>query len=194
MSTGMKTLFNLFKLRIGTLIMITALGGMAVASGPALSLAQVLVLALSVLVASASAGAFNQYIEADSDRLMVRTRRRAFASGALEAFVDFVEHRVDVGTLDAAETLAVIDELHSQQVRVDALAVAREVHRAGIARGGLGKLGGGPGVQPELVDDGDGLLLHGGGVLRPSPACASRLPCRRRAPWPPRPRAAGRGR
>jgi len=38
---------------------------------------------LSVLVASASAGAFNQYIEADSDRLMVRTRRRAFASGAL---------------------------------------------------------------------------------------------------------------
>jgi heme o synthase len=43
------------------------------------------VLALSVLVASASAGAFNQYIEADSDRLMVRTRRRAFASGALEA-------------------------------------------------------------------------------------------------------------
>jgi protoheme IX farnesyltransferase len=49
-----------------------------------LSLAQVLVLALSVLVASASAGAFNQYIEADSDRLMVRTRRRAFASGALK--------------------------------------------------------------------------------------------------------------
>jgi protoheme IX farnesyltransferase len=39
--------------------------------------------ALSVLVASASAGAFNQYIEADSDRLMARTRRRAFASGAL---------------------------------------------------------------------------------------------------------------
>ena len=32
-------------------------------------------LALSVLVASASAGAFNQYVEADSDRLMARTRR-----------------------------------------------------------------------------------------------------------------------
>jgi protoheme IX farnesyltransferase len=71
-------------MRIGVLIMITALGGMAIASGPGLSLAQVLVLALSVLVASASAGAFNQYIEADSDRLMVRTRRRAFASGALK--------------------------------------------------------------------------------------------------------------
>ena len=42
-------------------------------------------LALSVLVASASAGAFNQYVEADSDRLMARTRGRAFASGALRA-------------------------------------------------------------------------------------------------------------
>jgi protoheme IX farnesyltransferase len=42
------------------------------------------VLALSVLVASASAGAFNQYVEAESDRLMARTRSRAFASGALQ--------------------------------------------------------------------------------------------------------------
>jgi protoheme IX farnesyltransferase len=80
----LRTVLGVFKMRIGVLIMITALGGMAIASGPGLSLAQLLVLALSVLVASASAGAFNQYIEADSDRLMVRTRRRAFASGALK--------------------------------------------------------------------------------------------------------------
>jgi protoheme IX farnesyltransferase len=83
-ATGLlRTVLGVFKMRIGVLIMITALGGMAIASGPGLSLVQVAVLALSVLVASASAGAFNQYIEADSDRLMVRTRRRAFASGAL---------------------------------------------------------------------------------------------------------------
>jgi len=57
-ATGLlRTVLGVFKLRIGTLIMITALGGMAIANGPALSLAQVLVLALSVLVASASAGA-----------------------------------------------------------------------------------------------------------------------------------------
>ena len=79
----LRTVLGLFKLRIGTLIMITALAGMAMASGPGLSLAQVVVLALSVLVASAAAGAFNQYVEADSDRLMVRTRNRAFATGAL---------------------------------------------------------------------------------------------------------------
>jgi protoheme IX farnesyltransferase len=78
-----RTVIGIFKLRIGVLIMITALAGMAVTPGPALGLWQVVVLALSVLVASASAGAFNQYIEADSDRLMARTRNRAFASGAL---------------------------------------------------------------------------------------------------------------
>jgi protoheme IX farnesyltransferase len=79
-----RTVLGLFKLRIGTLIMITALAGMASAGGPALSLPQVLVLALSVLVASGAAGAFNQFVEAESDRLMARTRGRAFATGVLQ--------------------------------------------------------------------------------------------------------------
>ena len=79
-----RTVLGIFKLRIGVLIMISALAGMAITPGRALSLWQVLVLALSVLTASASAGAFNQFAEADSDRQMVRTRRRAFASGALK--------------------------------------------------------------------------------------------------------------
>ncbi|MDP2770201.1 MAG: heme o synthase [Giesbergeria sp.] len=78
-----RDVISLFKLRIGVLIMITALVGMAVSPGPAPSLVQVLVLALSVLIASASAGAFNQYVEHESDRLMARTRKRAFATGAL---------------------------------------------------------------------------------------------------------------
>ncbi|HXE46901.1 MAG TPA: heme o synthase [Ramlibacter sp.] len=78
-----RDVLSLFKLRIGTLIMVTALVGLAVTPGAALSLGQVLVLALSVLVASASAGAYNQYAEHDTDRLMARTRRRAFVTGAL---------------------------------------------------------------------------------------------------------------
>ena len=78
-----RDVISLFKLRIGVLIMITALVGMAVSPGPAPSLVQVLVLALSVLIASASAGAFNQYVEHESDRLMARTRKRAFVTGAL---------------------------------------------------------------------------------------------------------------
>jgi protoheme IX farnesyltransferase len=78
-----RTVLGIFKLRIGVLIMITALAGLAITPGAAPSLGQVVVLALSVLVASAAAGGFNQYVEVDTDRLMTRTRRRAFASGAL---------------------------------------------------------------------------------------------------------------
>jgi protoheme IX farnesyltransferase len=78
-----RDVISLFKLRIGVLIMVTALVGLVVTPGASLDAGQVLVLALSVLVASASAGAFNQYVEHDSDRLMARTRRRAFVTGAL---------------------------------------------------------------------------------------------------------------
>jgi heme o synthase len=78
-----RDVISLFKLRIGMLIMITALVGAAVTPGAALGAGQALVLALSVLVASASAGAFNQYVEHESDRLMARTRGRAFVTGAL---------------------------------------------------------------------------------------------------------------
>jgi protoheme IX farnesyltransferase len=78
-----REVLSLFKLRIGVLIMVTALVGLVVTPGAPLQIGQVLVLALSVLVASASAGAFNQYVEHDEDRLMARTRRRAFVTGAL---------------------------------------------------------------------------------------------------------------
>ncbi len=78
-----RDVLGLFKLRIGFMIMITALVGLAVTPGPALGAFKLLVLALAVLVASASAGAFNQYYERDADRLMTRTRGRAFVTGAL---------------------------------------------------------------------------------------------------------------
>jgi protoheme IX farnesyltransferase len=79
----LRLVFGLFKLRIGVVIMVTALAGLAVAPGPSPGVLQIVVLALSVLVASASAGAFNQYVEHDTDRLMARTRARAFVTGAL---------------------------------------------------------------------------------------------------------------
>ncbi len=78
-----RDVLGLFKLRISFMIMITALVGLVVTPGPAPDWSKLLVLALAVLVSSASAGAFNQYYERDSDRLMVRTRNRAFVTGAL---------------------------------------------------------------------------------------------------------------
>ena len=78
-----RDVLGLFKLRIGFMIMVTALVGLAVTPGPAPGGFKVLVLAFAVLVASASAGAFNQYYERDGDRLMARTRGRPFVTGAL---------------------------------------------------------------------------------------------------------------
>jgi protoheme IX farnesyltransferase len=78
-----RDVLGLFKLRIGVMIMVTALVGMVVTPGAPASAAQAMVLALSVLIASASAGAYNQYFERDVDHLMQRTRGRAFVTGAL---------------------------------------------------------------------------------------------------------------
>ncbi|MBK8764587.1 MAG: heme o synthase [Burkholderiaceae bacterium] len=79
----MRDVLSLFKLRIGFMIMITALVGMAVTPGPWPGVGPMIVLALSVIVSSAAAGAFNQYVDVESDRLMARTRGRAFVTGAV---------------------------------------------------------------------------------------------------------------
>jgi protoheme IX farnesyltransferase len=72
---------NLFKLRIGVIMMLTALVAMVITPGDALHWWQVVTLGLSVLVAAAAAGAFNQYYEVDLDRQMRRTRNRPFVTG-----------------------------------------------------------------------------------------------------------------
>ena len=82
-TSAIREVLGVFKLRIGMMIMITALAGLAVTPGQPLSVLQWLVLAVSVFLSSASAGAFNQYYEYESDRLMARTRTRAFVTGSL---------------------------------------------------------------------------------------------------------------
>jgi len=77
-------LVDLFKLRIGMMMAITALAGFAVTPGRELSGIQMLLLALLTLFASASAGAFNQYAERDLDARMDRTKNRPFVTDTLE--------------------------------------------------------------------------------------------------------------
>jgi protoheme IX farnesyltransferase len=81
----LKDLLSVFKLRIGFAIMLCAVAGLAVAPGPALDAWQIVVLALAVLLSSASAGAFNQYAERDLDAAMRRTAKRPFVTGRFEA-------------------------------------------------------------------------------------------------------------
>ncbi|HEX6297840.1 MAG TPA: heme o synthase [Burkholderiales bacterium] len=81
----MKAVLNLFKVRIGVAIAFAAAAGLAVEEGSAkTTFVEGLSLVLAVLVASAAAGAFNQYVEHDLDRRMARTRNRPFVTGALK--------------------------------------------------------------------------------------------------------------
>ena len=76
-------LIDIFKLRIGLFMVITALAGYAVTPGVELSALELTLLALVTLGASGAAGAFNQYMEWDLDRLMPRTASRPFVTGAV---------------------------------------------------------------------------------------------------------------
>jgi len=80
----MKAFINLFKVRIGVAIAFAAAAGLAVERGSGIDLLEKVVLVLAVLVASAAAGAFNQYVERDLDVKMARTRNRPFVTGTLK--------------------------------------------------------------------------------------------------------------
>lgn len=75
---------SILKLRIGSFVALAALVGVMTGGG-ALDPLETLVFTLAVLGAAGAAGAFNQYLERDTDRLMARTRHRPFASGILKA-------------------------------------------------------------------------------------------------------------
>ena len=77
-----REIIDIFKLRIGALMALTAVAGYVVTPGIRLSSLQLLLLALVVLGASAAAGAFNQFAEHDLDAKMTRTAKRAFVTGA----------------------------------------------------------------------------------------------------------------
>ncbi len=76
---------SLFKLRIGFMIMLTALVGVAFVPTGAPGGGTIAALALAVLLSSAAAGGFNQYYERDEDGRMARTRTRPFVTGTLRA-------------------------------------------------------------------------------------------------------------
>ncbi|UCH74511.1 MAG: protoheme IX farnesyltransferase [Rhodospirillales bacterium] len=76
-----RELCSVLKLRIGVAITVCALAGLAVTPGDAPPAWQIAILALAVLLSSASAGAFNHYVERDLDARMARTRNRPFVTG-----------------------------------------------------------------------------------------------------------------
>ena len=84
MRQRVRLFFDLFKLRIGFAIGLTALAGALAVPGATVDAWRVALLVACVIAASASAGAFNQYVERDLDARMGRTRNRAFVTGRLK--------------------------------------------------------------------------------------------------------------
>jgi protoheme IX farnesyltransferase len=80
----MAHLHILLKLRIGFVIMLTALAGLVITPGPSLAIWQILLLAAAVLCASSASGGFNHYHEIDIDARMRRTRHRPFVTGIMK--------------------------------------------------------------------------------------------------------------
>jgi protoheme IX farnesyltransferase len=73
------------KLRIGLEIALAAIAGAAVVPAVPGSGARVALVTLAVLLSACAAGAYNQYVEADIDALMQRTRNRPFVTGRFRA-------------------------------------------------------------------------------------------------------------
>ena len=104
----LKQMINLLKLRIGIIMMFTALVAMMITPGQALSGVEILVLALAVLISAGSAGAFNQYYEVDLDKLMPRTKNRPFVTGQFHKspmWLMFISLLLIVGVSSAAFVL-----------------------------------------------------------------------------------------
>ncbi len=81
----MREAIMVFKPRIALFIMLSALGGLAVAQGTVPDIWRVSVLMVSVFLAAGAAGAFNQWAERDLDAQMKRTAGRPFVTGQFTA-------------------------------------------------------------------------------------------------------------
>ncbi|MCC6248281.1 MAG: protoheme IX farnesyltransferase [Rubrivivax sp.] len=128
-----RLVLGIFKLRIAVLIMITALAGLAVVPEGRATFVQALVLALATLLAAGSAGAFNQFFEASSDRLMARTRQRAFASGALPRSAGWLLAIVAIGAAAVAAAAWVVNGMAALFVALGAITYAG-VYTVGLKR------------------------------------------------------------
>lgn len=73
------------KLRIGFAIMLSGLAGLAITPGATPEIWKIVVFSIAILLSSASAGAFNQFVERDLDATMKRTRNRPFVTGRFQA-------------------------------------------------------------------------------------------------------------
>jgi heme o synthase len=79
----LRSYIELFKMRIGVMIAVSAIMGYCAIAHHVDGL-EIVVLSVSMMLGSAAASVFNHWYDRDIDRMMQRTRNRPLASGALE--------------------------------------------------------------------------------------------------------------
>jgi protoheme IX farnesyltransferase len=83
LSKNIALIYQAGKVRLGFLIMACSLAGIAVSPTSSLTAMEIFALAVYVLVASSTSGAFNQWYERDIDAIMDRTKGRPFVTHEL---------------------------------------------------------------------------------------------------------------
>ena len=84
LTKNISLIYRAGKVRLGFLIKACTLAGIAVSPSSSLSALEIFALAVYVLVASSTSGAFNQWYERDIDAVMDRTKDRPFVTKELE--------------------------------------------------------------------------------------------------------------
>lgn len=106
---------SVLKLRIGVAIALTGVVGLVATPGPAVPGWKAAALAACVLLASASAGAFNHIVERKLDARMARTRNRPFVRGTFRAgplWYGIIASLLALGVGGAAALLGGMAALH----------------------------------------------------------------------------------
>ena len=82
-TTTIKSVLPLFKIRICTLIALSAVVGLFSASNLTISAQNVIYLAVATMMSAAGASAFNHYYDLDIDSVMKRTKNRPIPTGVI---------------------------------------------------------------------------------------------------------------
>jgi len=82
-ASTLSTIVVLFKLRVVVLLLLASIGGWMLATSGKQATGGLVVLLLTGMLSAAGSSAINQYLEADIDAQMQRTRRRPLATGSL---------------------------------------------------------------------------------------------------------------
>jgi protoheme IX farnesyltransferase len=120
---GVARYLPLFKLRICALVTFSAIAGLFATASDGFAFGRMASLAAAMMLAAASASAFNQYFDRDMDAVMARTRNRPFPSGQIGSVTVLVMAAV-LFALSVAVSLAALNYMVALHLALGAFVYA----------------------------------------------------------------------